>query len=228
MNSVAASRSRLTKQSDLPSTSIADAVAAIARRELAPLAARDRRAARSIRPNCCGVSAMPAPGAATGRRMAQPICAAPFLDRGARRGLRRHRLHGVVPEHAGLVRVQFAAIRRWRGFADDVASGQDARRHRAFQSDEELLRHREAEIEGPQGRGRLCRARRAALGVESRPRPFLRHHLRGRGHARRDRDVPRRLLRSRRSRCSRASRSSRWTAPAPMACSSATSSFPTT
>ena len=33
-----------------------------------------------------------------------------------------------------------------------------ARRHRAVQPDEELLRHREAEIEGPQGRGRLHRA----------------------------------------------------------------------
>ena len=105
---------------------------------------------------------------------------------------------------------------------------QDPRRHRPVQPDEELLRHRELEAEGAQGRRRLRRARRAALGVQSRPGPLFRHDLRARGSARRDRDVPRRLLRSRDHACSHASRFSPWTAPAPTACSSATPSCRTT
>ena len=68
-------------------------------------------------------------------------------------------------------------------FRRHVRQRADARRHRAFQSDEDLLRDREDEAEGPQGRRRLHRQRRAALGVQSRPRPFLRHHFRARGRS---------------------------------------------
>ena len=179
-------------------SSIADAVAAIARKDLAPLAAGDRQRHASIRPNCCGVSAMPAPGAAIGRangaadlRCAIQSIAALGEVCGATAFMAwcQNTLAWYVDQfrQSGADR---EVRRRRRG-------GQDSRRHRAFQSDEELLRNREAEIEGPQGRGRLRRARRAALGLQSRPRSFLRHDFRDRGPARRDRDVPRRLFRSR-------------------------------
>ena len=148
--------------------------------------------------NCCGVSAMPAPGAATGR-----------VDGAADLGC-------AIQSIAALGEVCGAtAFMAWcqntlawyvtnsgnpaltARFADARLDGNNPRRHRPFQSDEDLLRNREIQAEGAQGRRRLCRARRAALGVQSRPRSFVRHDLRDRGPARRDRDVSRRLLRSR-------------------------------
>ena len=82
-------------------------------------------------------------------------------------------------------------------------------------------------LKGRKVEGGYIVKRRAALGLQSRPRPFFRHHLRARGRAHRKRpasscSLP--IAPIPRSRCSRASRSSPWTAPAPMACSSATSS----
>ena len=185
MNPVAASRLTLDEDRELsPSVSVVDAVAAIARNELAPLAAAIDSG--SVYPaellrrlGDAGAWGSHRPAQWQGRsRLRHPV------DRGARRGLRRHRLHGVVPEHAGLVRGQSRnpALRRIRRRR---RVGQDSRRHRPFQSDEELLRHRETEAEGPAGRRRLRRARRAALGLQPRPRPFLRHDLRGRGQRRR-------------------------------------------
>ena len=51
-------------------------------------------------------------------------------------------------------------------------------------------------LKGRKVEGGYVVARRAALGVQSRPRPFLRHHFRARGRAR-HRHVPGRLRRSR-------------------------------
>ena len=70
---------------------------------------------------------------------------------------------------------------------------------------------------------------RAALGLQSRARPLFRHHLRARGRGggaakRAGMSCSLPIAPIRRSPCSRASRSSPWTAPAPMACSSATCS----
>ena len=175
--------SRLAADETLPSASIADQVATIARKELAPQALAidegtlypDALLRRLGEAGAWG-SHQPVNGAADLRCAIQSIAA-------HRRSLRRHRLHGVVPEHAGLVRLEFRQSRTHRQIRRQVRQRRDSRRHRAVEPDEELFRHREAEIERPQGRGRLRRARRAAVGVEPRPRPFLRHHLRARGRA---------------------------------------------
>ena len=169
-----------------------------ARRSRARISRRSRptsTTASSIPPSAAGVSAMPAPGAAIGRAMARPISAAPFnrwpplgevCGATAFMAWCQNTLAWYVTNSGNAaLKARFAEPRR----------GRAARRHRPFQPDEDLLRHREIQAEGPQGRRRLRRARRAALGVQSRPRPFLRHHLRDRGRARRDRDVPGRLRR---------------------------------
>ena len=99
-------------------------VATIARKNLAPMAAAiDSRH---------GLSGRTAAASRRCRRLGQPSAEEwrgrsalrHSVDRGARRSLRRDRLHGVVPEHAGLVRGQFRAIRRWsRDSATMFATG---------------------------------------------------------------------------------------------------------
>ena len=170
---------------DLPSASIADQVAAIARKNLAPQAAAIDEG--TVYPDALlrrlgdvGAWGSHQPDEWRGRPALRHS-----IDRGARRSLRRYRLHGVVPEHAGLVRGQFGQSEARREIRRQVRNRENSRRHRSVQSDEELLRDREAETEGPQGRGRLHRQGRAALGLQSRSRPFLRHYLRARGRARR-------------------------------------------
>ena len=197
MGSLAVSRVAVDEDRHASSASVADAGRDHRAQGPCAAGADDRRAARSIRPNCSGVSAMSAPGAATGRTNGAAdlrcaiqsiaalgeVCGATAFMAWCQNTLVWYAANSDNP-----------ALARIRGRR---RGGKDSRRHRAFQSDEELLRHREAEIEGPQGRRRLRRARRAALGVQPRSRPFLRHHFRARGQARRDRDVSRRLLRSR-------------------------------
>ena len=173
MGSLAASR--LAVEDDLPPASIADQVATIARKNLAPMAAAidagDRLSRRTA----------PAPWRC--RRLGKPSteewrsrsALRHSIDRRARRSLRRDRLHGVVSEHAGLVRREFEQSKADRQIRRQIRDRANPRRHRSFQSDEELLRNRETETEGPQGRWRLRRQGRAALGVKSRARPFLRH-----------------------------------------------------
>ena len=190
---------------------------------------RDRQRQRLSRTDCCGVSAMSGPGAATCRTNgAADLALRHPVDRRARRSLRRRppSWRGARTRWPGTSPIPAIAALTAR-FADGVSHGTDARRHRPFQSDEDLLRDREVQAEGPQGRRRLRGARRAALGVQSRPRPFFGTIFEIEDRAGRDRDVPRRLRRSRHHAARRASRSSRWTAPAPMASSSATSSCPT-
>ena len=183
--------------------------------------------ARSIPMRCCGVSAKPAHGAAINRRMAQPICAAPFnrSQRSARSAAPPPSWRGARTRWSGTPRIRAIQKLVAKFARRQFAERRDARRHRAFQPDEELFRHREAETEGPQGRGRLHRhaarcpgCRISAPTISSAPSSSAR--TRPRRHRRCSSPIAPIL----RSRCSRASRSSRWTAPAPMACSSATSS----
>ena len=78
--------------------------------------------------------------------------------------------------------VEFAAIRRLqRSFGDGVSSGQTARRHRALEPDEDFFGIEKFKLKGRKVDGGYVVQGRAALGVESRPRPLLRHHLRARG-----------------------------------------------
>ena len=197
MGSLAVSR-LADRRSDLPSASIADQVAAIARKELAPLAAGidegtlypDELLRRLGDAGAWG-SHQPVNGAADLRCAIQSIaalgevCGATAFMAWCQNTLAWYADNSGNPA----LDAQFAGSVRQR---------RNSRRHRPFQSDEELLRNRETEAEGPQGRGRLCRARRAALGVQSRPRSFLRHDLRARGREPGEhRDVPRRLLQSR-------------------------------
>ena len=77
MNPVAASRVLVDEDIHLSSNSVADAVAAIARKDLAPLAA-DIDSGKVYPAELLRRSAMPAPGAAIGRMLtAPPIYAAP-------------------------------------------------------------------------------------------------------------------------------------------------------
>ena len=193
MGSLALSR---VEVSDQPAPSIADEVARIARQKLAPLAPPSTPA-RSIRPNCCATSARSGLGQPCPAGRARRSALRHPVDRRARRSLRRHRIHGVVPEHAGLVRRQLVQSEACARFGDGFSSGRVLGGTGLSNPMKTLLRHREVQAEGAQGRGRLHRQGRAALGVQSRPRPFVRHDLRARGRARRHRDVPRRLLRSR-------------------------------
>ena len=132
---------------DRPVPSIADEVAAIARNELAPLAASHRQRRR--------LSGRGAPALRRGRRLAQPSpgrgagrsALRHRVDGGDRRGLRRHRLHGVVPEHAGLVRRQFDQSEARVALRRRLCHGADSRRHRPVEPDEDLFRDREAQTE---------------------------------------------------------------------------------
>ena len=106
------------------------------------------------------------------------------------------RLPDVVPEHARLVPRQLGQRRRARPLPGARRRREPARRHRPVQPDEDRVRHRAHAAQGQAGGGRLHRARRAALGLQSRPRPCLRHHLRGGGgRARAPGDVRGRLQR---------------------------------
>jgi len=86
--------------------------------------------------------------------------------------LRSDRLHGVVPEHAGLVRLEFKQSEAVAKFADNLQL-EKFLAARPFQSDEELLRHREAQAEGRKVEGGYI-VKGACPGVEPRRRPFLR------------------------------------------------------
>ena len=170
--------SRLVPDDDLASASIADQVATIARKNLAPLAAAidagtvypDELLRRLGDVGAWG-SHQPRNGAADLRCAIQSIaalgevCGATAFMAWCQNTLVWYVANSDNPALAAR-------------FADGVSTGSNSRRHRSFQSDEDLLRNREAEIEGAQGRGRLCRAGRAALGVQSRPGSFLRHDLR--------------------------------------------------
>ena len=154
--------------------------------------------ARSIRKSCCAASATSAPGAAIRPGMARPICAAPF-------NRSRHSARSAAPPPSWR-----GARTRWSGtpriptirslsakFGDRFASGQILGGTGLSNPMKSFFGIEKLKLKGTQGRRRLCRARRAALGLEPRPRPFLRHHLRARGRAGRHRDVPGRLLGSR-------------------------------
>ena len=100
-----AASGRSMTQASRPSSSIVGAGRGDRAQEPRAAGALRSTRARSIRPSCCAGSATSAPGAATCREngAGRPALRHP-VDRRDRRGLRRHRLHGVVPEHAGLVR----------------------------------------------------------------------------------------------------------------------------
>ena len=130
--------------------------------------------------------------------MARPICAAPSSrsQRSARSAAPPLSWRGARTRWSGTPPIP--AIRSLRrDSATSLPAGKILGGTGLSNPMKTLLRDREAQAERPQGRGRLRRQGRAALGLQSRPRPFLRHHLRARGRARRHRDVPRRLLRSR-------------------------------
>ena len=188
--------SRLALDDELPSASIADQVATIARKNLAPMAAAidagtlypDELLHRLGDVGAWG-SHQPKNGAADLRCAIQSIaalgevCGATAFMAWCQNTLVWYAANSDNPKLADR-------------FGDKFATGADPRRHRALQPDEELFRYRKTQTEGPQGRRRLRRPRRAALGVQSRPRPFFRHHFRARGRAR-HRHVPGRLRRSR-------------------------------
>ena len=172
--------SRLAVDDGLPSASIADQVALIARKNLAPQAFaidegtvypdellrslgdvgawgshQPENGAADLR---CAIQSIAALGEVCGATAFMAWCQNTLVWYARTRAIRR------LPPNSptSSLRGKFSAVP-------------------AVQPDEEFLRHREAEIERPQGRGRLCRQGRAALGLKSRPRPFFRHHLRARG-----------------------------------------------
>jgi len=121
---------------DLPSASIADQVALIARKNLAPQALAIDEG--TIYPDeLLRRLAMSGRGAVINpNRMAQPICACAIsIDRRPRRGLRRHRLHGRGARTHWLVRRQFKQSEADRKIRRQIRDRENSRRHRLFQPD---------------------------------------------------------------------------------------------
>ena len=230
MGAVAVSRWQSTDVDDLPPASVAAAGARRSRARTSRRWRRHRRRQRSIRTSCCGASAMPAPGAATGRSMARPICAAPFSrsPRSAKSAARPPSWRGARTRWPGTSPNSDNPSARPRDLPTASPAGKILGGTGLSNPMKTFFGIEKFKLKGRKVDGGYMVQRRAALGVQSRPRPFLRHDLRARGRARRDRDVSRRLFRSRHHAARRASRSWRWTAPAPMASSSATFSSPTT
>ena len=180
MNPVAASRRTVDEDPNLPPTSIVDAVASIARRDLAPLAAAidsgdvypaellrrlgDAGAWGSHRPNNgaadlrCAIQSIAALGEVCGATAFMAWCQNTLVWYAANSG---------NPALAG--------------FADDVATGKILGGTGLSNPMKSFFGIEKLKLKGAPGRRRLRRARRVALGVESRPRSFLRHDLRGRG-----------------------------------------------
>ena len=191
---------RGSKLTDRPAPTIADEVARIARQELAPLAgAIDAGSVypgellRGLGKVGAWSSHVPQEGPADLRCAIQSIA--------------------VIGEICGATAfmawcqntlVWYAAnstnLKLARRFGDSFSSGRVLGGTGLSNPMKSFFGIERAETEGPQGRGRLHRQGRAALGLQSRARPLFRHHLRARGRvrpaARRHRDVPGRLLRS--------------------------------
>jgi hypothetical protein len=99
--------SRLAVDDDLPSASIADQVALIARKSLAPQALAIDEGTVYPDELLRRLGDVGAWGSHQPENGAADLALRHSIDRSPRRSLWCDRLHGVVPEHAGLVRLEF-------------------------------------------------------------------------------------------------------------------------